>query len=158
LTLAATAKTGRKMKTMFELLAALASGLFTGAALFLTFVEHPGRMELGPVLGIPSFAAMYKRATRMQPGLAFLSFSGGMAAWLAGANIWWLLGGIIMGALFPYTIILMLPVNLELISPGLDKNSLRAAQLLDKWGNLHKYRTLAGLVAFVIFLLLLKWS
>jgi hypothetical protein len=73
----------------------------------------------------------------MQPVLAFLSFFGGTAAWLTGANACWLIGGIIMGALFPYTIILMLPLNLELISPGLDKNSPLAAQLLDKWGHLH---------------------
>jgi hypothetical protein len=59
LTLAATAETERKMTTMFELLAALAAGLFTGAALFLTCVEHPARMELGTGLGVPSFAAMY---------------------------------------------------------------------------------------------------
>ena len=144
------------MKTVFELLAVLASGLFTGGALFVNFVEHPARMELGPVLGVPSFAAMYKRAAKMQPLLAFLSFFGGAAAWLAGANAWWLVGGIIMGSLFPYTIILMLPLNKELIDPGLDKNSPRALELLGHWGNLHKYRAFAALVAFVIFLLLLR--
>ncbi len=146
------------MTTGFGLLAVLACGLFTGGALFIHFVEHPARMELGPVLGVPSFAAMYKRAAKMQPLLAFLSFLGGTAAWFAGAKAWWLVGGIIMGALFPYTIILMLPLNRELIDSGLDKNSPRAAELLDHWGNLHKYRAFAALVAFVIFLLALRWA
>ncbi len=144
------------MKTVCELLAASASGLFTGAALFMHFVEHPARMELGPALGVPSFAAMYQRAAIMQPLLAFLSFFGGAAAWLAGANAWWLMGGIIMGSLFPYTLILMLPLNKELTDPGLDKNSPRAAELLERWGNLHKYRAYAALVAFFIFLLVLR--
>src|SRR5512139_3470479 len=102
------------MQTFFELLAALASGLFTGGALFIHFVEHPARMELGPALGVPSFAAMYKRAAKMQPLLAFFSFFGGVAAWFAGANGWWLIGGIIMGSLFPYTMVMMLPLNKEL--------------------------------------------
>ena len=112
-------------------------------------------MELGPTLAVPSFGAMYKRAAKLQPLLAFLSFFGGTAAWLAGANIWWLISGIIMLSLFPYTFILMLPLNKELTDPGLDKNSSRAAELLAQWGNLHQYRALIGLVAFIIFLLLL---
>jgi len=144
------------MKTVFELLAALASGLFTGGALFMHFVEHPARMELGPAMAVPSFAAMYKRAAKMQPLLAFLSFFGGAAAWFGGANAWWLIGGIIMGSLFPYTIVMMLPLNKELTDPGLDKNSPRTLELLDRWGNLHKYRAFTALVAFVVFLLLLR--
>ena len=144
------------MQTFFELLAALASGLFTGGALFIHFVEHPARMELGPALAIPSYAAMYKRAAKMQPLLAFLSFFSGAAAWLAGANAWWLISGIIMLLLFPYTFLLMMPLNRELADPGLDKNSSRAAELLAHWGNLHQYRALIGLIAFIIFLLLLR--
>jgi hypothetical protein len=146
------------MQTFFELLAALASGLFTGGALFIHFVEHPTRMELGPALAVPSFAAMYKRAAKMQPLLAFFSFFGGTSAWLAGASIWWLISGIIMLSLFPYTFILMLPLNKELTDSGLDKNSPRAAALLEQWGNLHQYRVLIGLIAFVMFLLLLGSS
>ncbi len=112
-----------------------------------------------PVLeAVPSFAAMYKRAVKMQPLLAFFSFFGGVAAWFAGANGWWLISGIIMGSLFPYTMVMMLPLNKELTASGLDENSPRAAELLDRWGNLHKYRAIAGLVAFVIFLLLLRFA
>jgi hypothetical protein len=120
------------MKTVFELLAALASGLFTGGALFIHFVEHPARMELGPALGVLSFAAMYKRAAKMQPLQAFLSFFGGAGAWFAGANAWWLIDGIIIGSLFPYTLILRLPLNKELTDSGLDKNSPRAVELLNR--------------------------
>jgi Anthrone oxygenase len=143
------------MKIFFELITTLAAGLFTGAALFIHFVEHPARMELGPAQGVSSFGAMYKRAKIMQPFLVLLSFFSGAEAWFLGANAWWLIGSIIMVSLFPYTFILMLPLNKELTDPGLDKNSSRAAELLAQWGNLHKYRVLIGLVAFVIFLLLL---
>ncbi|MFA4904561.1 MAG: DUF1772 domain-containing protein [Desulfobaccales bacterium] len=146
------------MRVILELLAALSSGIFTGAAFYIYFVEHPARLECGPALGVPEFAASYKRAKIMQPLLAFLGFFGGSAAWLTGAGVWWLIGGIIMGSLFPFTIILMLPINNELNNPSLDKNSPLAVELLSRWGNLHRIRALASLVAFVLFLLLLRWA
>ena len=39
-----------------ESLAILASGLFAGAALYITFVEHPARMQCGTTLAITQFA------------------------------------------------------------------------------------------------------
>ena len=143
------------MKIFFELVAVLASGLFTGGALFVHFVNHPAIMELGPARGQPFFAAMYKRAAILQPLLAILSFCGGAAAWWAGGGAWWLVPGILMVSLVPYTVLLMLPLNQELTEPGLENNPNRAVELLERWENLHKYRSLIALAAFVIFLLLL---
>jgi hypothetical protein len=39
-----------------ESLAILASGLFAGAALYISFVEHPARMLCGTTLAIAEFA------------------------------------------------------------------------------------------------------
>ncbi len=119
------------------------------------FVNHPAIMELGPARGLPFFAAMYKRAAKLQPLLALLSFFGSLAAWLAGAGAWWLAAGILMGSAVPYTMFLMLPLNKELTDPGLENNPDRAVELLERWENLHKYRSLIALAASVIFLLLL---
>jgi uncharacterized membrane protein len=146
------------MGVLLDLLAALSSGLFTGAACYIYFVEHPARMEMGPAIGVPEFVASYKRAAIMQPVLAFLGFLGGSAAWFTGAGAWWLLGGLIMASLFPFTIIMMLPINKELNNPSLDQESPRAAELLTQWGNLHRLRALAGLVAFLLFLFLFRWT
>jgi hypothetical protein len=46
-------------------LATLCSGLFAGAALYISFVEHPARMLCGTTLAITQFAPSYKRATVM---------------------------------------------------------------------------------------------
>jgi hypothetical protein len=143
------------MQTVFELAAVLASGLFSGGALFVHFVDHPALMELGPARGLPCFAAIYKRAAKLQLLLALLSFSGSLAAWLAGAGAWWLVAGILMASPVPYTMFLMLPLNKELTDPGLENNPDRAMELLERWGNLHTYRSLIALAASVIFLLLL---
>lgn len=145
------------MQTIYELAAALAAGLFTGAALYILFVEHPARLEYGPPLAVKEFTASYKRAAIMQPSLAFLGFLAGLLAWLAGSSLWWLIGGAALGSLFPYTIIRMLPINKQLHDASLDQKPALARELLERWGRWHRLRCLIGLGAFVLFLALLKW-
>ena len=146
------------MQIVYELTAALAAGLFTGAALYIIFVEHPARLEYGPPLAVKEFVASYKRAAIMQPALAFLGFLAGVLAWLTGSSFWWLLGAAGMGFLFPLTIIWMLPINRQLHDPSLAEDAARAMALLDLWGRWHRLRCLIGLGSFVLFLALLKWG
>lgn len=146
------------MQTIYELTAALAAGLFTGAALYIIFVEHPARLEYGPPLAVKEFIASYKRAAVMQPSLAFLGFLAGVLAWLAGSSFWWLVGGAGLGCLFPLTIIWMLPINRQLHDPALEQDKVRAAALLNLWGRWHRLRCLLGLGSFILFLLLLKMA
>ena len=146
------------MQTIYELAATMATGLFTGAALYIHFVEHPARMEYGPPLAVKEFTASYKRAKIMQPSLAFLGFSTATLAWLSGSSFWWLIGGAGMGFLFPFTIIWMLPTNSRLHDPALDKDTALAAELLARWGRLHRIRCLIGLMSLLLFLSLLKWA
>jgi hypothetical protein len=143
------------MQIFYELTTTLAAGLFTGAALYIIFVEHPARLEYGPPLAVTEFVHSYKRAAVMQPALAFLSFAAGVLAWRAGSSLWWLLGGAAMGSLFPLTIIWMLPINRQLHDPGLEQDSHRAMALLTLWGRRHRLRCLIGLLSFILFLVLL---
>jgi hypothetical protein len=144
------------MQTIFELSATLATGLFTGAALFISFVEHPAWMELSPSLAVQEFVAAYRRMVIMQPSLAFLGGLGAVLSWWWGASVWWLAGGAAMGSLFPYTAFRMLSINNQLHDPGLDKNPARAMDLLGQWGRRHRIRVLIGLASFLLFLALLK--
>lgn len=146
------------MQIICELLAALAAGLFTGAAVYILLVEHPARMEYGAPLAVKEFTAGYKRAAIMQPFLAFLGFLAGFLAWFSGSSAWWLLGAAGMGSLFPYTITWMLPINRRLHGPNLDQDAARAMELLAAWGRLHRLRCLLGLGSFLLFLALLKWG
>ena len=75
-----------------ESLALLASGLFAGAAPYITFVEHPARMQWGTTLALTQCAPSYKRATIMQASLAALGTLAAIAAWLQGAPAPWLIG------------------------------------------------------------------
>src|SRR5205807_6233574 len=55
----------------------------------------------------------------------------------------------------PFTLIVIFPTNKQLSDSGLDVGSTRAGVLLGKWNRLHAIRSAAGLVAFVVLLLLL---
>ncbi len=58
------------MRPIAEFIAVLAGGLFTGAAVYISLVEHPARMECGVELAATEFAPSYRRAMVMQVSLA----------------------------------------------------------------------------------------
>jgi anthrone oxygenase-like protein len=142
------------MGAVLQLVATLAAGLFAGAAVYISFVEHPARMQCGTRLAVTEFSPSYKRATWMQAPLAAVGSLSGIAAWLLGAHGLWAIGGILLGAIIPLTLIVIVPTNKRLLDPGLDKDSDHAKRLLVRWGRLHCLRTLLSIVALLIFLIL----
>ena len=73
-----------------EFLAVLACALFSGAAVYIKFVEHAERMRCGVEIAATEFAPSYRRATVMQATCAAIGLLASIAAWLAGATFWWL--------------------------------------------------------------------
>jgi uncharacterized membrane protein len=141
------------MRLLFEFVSTYCTGLFAGAALYVTLVEHPARLECGTALAVAEFAPSYRRGAVMQPLLAALAFLAAIGAWLTSGKSAWLLGAILIVTVIPFTLLAILPTNKKLLDPSLDRNSDSARQLLIRWGRLHAVRTVLSLVAFVIFLL-----
>lgn len=137
------------------LLATLAAGLFAGAAVYITFVEHPARVSCGSALAVTEFRPGYKRATVMQASLALIGAVSAIGRWGAGGGPGWLVGGVLLASVVPFTLLVILPTNHRLLDGSLDTASPEAGTLLAKWGRLHAVRSALGLVAFVIFLALL---
>ncbi len=133
------------------LVATVAAGLFTGAAVYITAVEHPARLECGQVLAVKEFGPSYRRAAVMQGGLAVVVLVAGVAAWYQGSGVGWLVGGLLLGALVPFTLVVIMPTNRRLLDPALDSGSGEARKLLSRWGQLHAIRTIVGVVVFVAF-------
>jgi len=52
-----------------EIVATVCAGLFAGAAIDITAVEHPARLACGTALALREFAPSYRRATVMQASL-----------------------------------------------------------------------------------------
>jgi uncharacterized membrane protein len=131
-----------------ELIATLCAGLFAGAAIYITFVEHPARLECGTALAATQFGPSYRRATVMQASLAAVGLLAALAAWVRGAGVAVLIGGILLGLVIPFTLVVVLPTNKRLLDPALDRASPEAAALLARWGRLHAVRSVASVVAF----------
>jgi hypothetical protein len=140
------------MDKILETIATFACEIFTGAAVYINLVEHPARMQCGTRLAATEFGPSYRRAAVMQASLAAIGFAAATAAWLVGSSSWWLVGGIFLGSVIPFTLIAIMPTNKKLLQPDLDKESEAALGLLKKWGRLHAVRTLLSLIAFLIFL------
>ena len=139
------------MMTVCKMLVVICGGLFAGAAVYVSLVEHPARMSCGTRLAITEFGPSYKRGAAMQGLLAGLGSLGGIVVWLMGASAMWLVGGLLLGSAIPFTLIVIFPTNKQLLDPSLDKDSELAGRLLRRWGKLHAVRTFAGVAAFLIF-------
>jgi hypothetical protein len=133
-----------------ELIATLCAGLFAGAAVYITFVEHPARLECGTAAAVTEFAPSYRRATVMQASLAAAGFLAAVAAWVQGRGLVVLVAGVMLGVVIPFTLIVILPTNNRLLDPAFDRGSSEAAALLARWGRLHAVRSLLSAAAFGI--------
>src|SRR3954471_13411172 len=106
------------MTFQFQLIATLCAALFTGAATYINLVEHPARMSLGTAVALAEWKPSYRRATVMQASLAIAGLVGALGAWLVGAGRAWLLGGLVLGAVVPFTLLVIWTTNEQL--QGLD--------------------------------------
>ena len=97
------------MRQIAEFIAVLSCALFTGAAVYITFVEHPARMLCGVEIAATEFAPSYRLATVMQATCAAVGLVASIAAWLAGATFWWLIAGTTLGSVMPFTLIVICP-------------------------------------------------
>ena len=138
---------------LFRTLATACAGLFAGAAIYINAVEHPARLSCGTELAVREFAPSHHRATVMQVPLAVIGcITGSSSAWLLG-DAWLAIGAILLIAVVPFTLVVILPTNKQLLDPGLDARGERAAELLTRWGRLHATRSVLSSVAFVLFLI-----
>jgi hypothetical protein len=142
------------MHQIAEFIAVLSCSLFAGASAYINLVEHPARMECGVEVAATEFSPSYRRATVMQATLAAVGLVSSIALWLAGATFWWLVAGVLLGSVIPFTLIVILPTNKRLLSPELDRRSAEAERLLARWGALHAVRSVLSGVALLLFLYL----
>lgn len=137
---------------MFETIATACSGLFAGAAIYISVVQHPAGLESGQAMAATFFSPMYRRAAPMQAGLALIGTAAGIVAWLLGAGLSALLGALILVSVVPFTLVVIKPINDRLQSPQLDPSGAEVPELLRRWGTLHGVRSVAGAVSFAAFL------
>jgi hypothetical protein len=138
---------------IMEIIATIAAGIFAGAAAYVNLVEQPARLSCGTQLAIMQWRPSYKRGTLMQAPLALIGSLSALISWWLSREQAWLIGGLLLFAVIPFTLIAILPTNRKLQDKNLDVSSAEAERLLQRWGRLHAVRSILGALAFVIFLL-----
>ena len=139
-----------------QITAAFCAALFAGAALYINVAEHPARMVLDTRHAALQWAPSYERATWMQAPLALLSLLAGTAASLMGGGAGWLGAAVLIGAVVPFTFVVILPTNHALLAPDRDLASDETRALLERWARLHAVRTALSLAATAVYLVLLS--
>jgi hypothetical protein len=137
---------------VFEFVAVSCCGAFFGAALYITLVQHPAALEVGPSFAGRFFAPMYRRASVMQVPLALVGTLAALGVWWQRAGLAWLLGALLLLTVIPFTLVGMMPINHRLLAPGRDPEAPDTETLLRRWGALHAVRTALSGLAFVLLL------
>ena len=132
--------------------ALIAAALFTGAALYVSACEQPARLHLDDGALLTEWKPAYKLGTMMQAPLAIVAALLGVIAWRQTGDWRWLLGGTIILLNWPYTLLVIMPVNNALLALDETGGDPPARALIEKWGRLHAGRTALGILATVIFL------
>ena len=143
------------MIPLLTALATVAAALFAGGALYVTLVEHPARLGAGPPMALAHFRTSYPRGARLQAPLALAGAFAAALAGLGGAPRGWLGAGLLLGAVVPYTLIVILPTNRRLLDPALPPDVPETRRLLGRWGLLHLPRAVLSLVALAWMVALL---
>ena len=141
------------MKEAIEFSAIFPSALFAGAAVYINLVEHPARMQCGTAFAAAVFGPSYKRATVMQASLAVVATVSALGAWWLVDSVLWLIGALLIFSVVPFTLLVILPTNKQLLAADLDRGAPATHHLLVRWGRLHAVRTIASLAATITFLI-----
>jgi len=132
--------------------AATVSGTaFTAWAVYVAVVEHPARLDSGVACARAQFRPSYRRAAPWQASFATIALVGGAAAALLSARLAWLAGALAIGAAIPFTLVVIRPINLRLLSTEPLEDG-EALALLRRWGRLHTVRTVLGAIGLLLFL------
>lgn len=136
-------------------IALAATGVFAGAALFVSTVEVPAAADTGTAFHYAFFPHMYKRAAKLQGGLAFL---GSHAAMIAAAKAatkaekqGWRAAGLVLGVVWPWTVFAMLPLNRTILQQD-EKDPAQQEAQLARWSRLHWVRTGLSLTSLAVML------
>ena len=132
-------------------LAIIVAALFSGAAVYINFAEQPARLGLTDQALLDEWKPAYKRGALMQAPLAVIGFLLGAWTWWKTSDALWAVGGLLMLANLPVTLLGIMPTNNRLMAAVTATSEIRA--LIVKWGALHGIRTALGFAGTATFLL-----
>ncbi len=138
------------MNTVTGQLALISAALFTGAAFYINWAEQPARLRLDDKALLAQWKPSYHRGFAMQASLALFGFFVAAMTWMHGDHWLWMAGGLVLAANWPYTLLVIMPVNRELEAIASHEAGPPSRALIERWGRLHAGRTALGAVATLL--------
>jgi Domain of unknown function (DUF1772) len=132
-------------------LALVVAAVFSGAAIYVNVVEQPARFALDDRALLAEWKPSYKRGLAMQAPLALAGFALSLVAWWQTRDLLFLVGGAMMLANWPWTLLVINPVNAVLVATESSQAGAETRTLIEKWGRLHAVRTAFGFIAVFAF-------
>lgn len=133
-------------------LALAAAGAFTGASLYVNYVEQPARLALADEALIKEWDASDHRGFVVLAGLAALAALFGFIAYRELDDVRWAFGALVVIASWPYTYLAIVPLNNRILALIGADAAHEARKVIDLWGKLELGQTAIGALAVVIFL------
>ncbi|SRR5713226_7173244 len=124
------------------------------SAIYISLVEHPARMECGVELAAAEFPPELSPSKYHAGDLDGRGSIVFVCSVVRRGNVLVGLAGVLLGSVIPFTLIVILPTNKQLLSPTLDRRSAQTGQLLARWGTLHSVRSVLSGMALPLFLYL----
>ena len=137
---------------MAEELALATAATFAGAALYINVAEQPARLGIDDKALLAEWKLSYARGFAMQASLALASALFGLLAFWFTRDWRSLLGAALIFANWPYTLLVILPVNRRLATTSPGEAAADCRRLIEIWGMLHAGRSVLGLAATVVYL------
>lgn len=132
-------------------LALATAGAFTGASVYVNYVEQPARMALADDALIKEWEPSDHRGFVVLAGLAAAAALFGFITYRELDDIRWLLGALIAIASWPYTYLAIVPLNNRILALIGADAAHEARKVIALWGVLELGLTVIGLLSTLIF-------
>lgn len=133
-------------------LALVAAAAFAGAAIYVNVAEQPARLKLEPRAILAEWQPSYRYGMRMQAPLALVAAALGVLAYRSLDDWRWLAGAFLIFAAWPYTLLVIRPINNALKRTTPEEAGVATRALIRRWGALHAGRSLLGVAATLLYL------
>lgn len=141
------------MTVLIQFLAVFCSGTFFGAAVYISIAQHPATMLAGMPFAAKFFPPMYRHAAPMQICLAVVGTAAGLVQWYMSGDVLWLVGGLCLLFVIPFTVLVLKPINDVLLGQSTEADDAATEALLNKWAPRHWVRSITSGASFALYLL-----